>query len=66
MPKTKQGEIREWAKKFLQGTAHNGFYDGLELTMLEELSQKGVVLKVEGAGTPTLMPLVVVEPLVVK
>lgn len=44
---TKQEEIKEWAKKFLQGTAHNGYYDGLEVTMLEELSEQGAVIKVE-------------------
>lgn len=40
-------EIMEWAKHFLEGTAHNGYYDGLEVTMLEELSELGAVIKVE-------------------
>lgn len=45
---TKQEDLREWAEGFLRGTAHNGYYDGLEITMLEELSDLGVVIKVEG------------------
>ncbi len=50
----KQEEIRVWAKKFLEGTAHNGTYDGLEITMLEELQDLGVVIKVERGGLPKL------------
>ena len=44
----KQEEIREWAKKFLQGVAHNGYYEDLEVRMLEELGELGVVIKVDG------------------
>jgi len=40
-------EIREGIKKFLQGTAHNGYYDGLELRLIEELASQGVVIKVD-------------------
>jgi len=49
---TKQKEIREWAKGFLESTAHNGFYDGLEIRMLEELHAQGIVIKLEQLSPP--------------
>ena len=43
--KTKQEEIREMVKGFLEGTAHNGYYAGLEDRFIEDLSEKGAVIK---------------------
>ena len=45
---TKREEIEEGLKAFLQGVAHNGYYDGLEVRLREELDSQGCVLQVEG------------------
>ena len=45
---TKREEIEEGLKAFLQGVAHNGYYDGLEVRLLEELDSEGCVIKVAG------------------
>ena len=59
-------EIREWAKKFLQGVAHNGYYEGLERRMLKELDEQSVVIKGDtlGASHPHLANYFTVEPLI--
>ena len=57
---SKQEEIREGMKMFLQGVAHNGYYEGLELRQLEELHSQGVVIKVE-RELPILHPCEVCE-----
>ena len=44
---SKREKIKKWAESFLQRVAHNGYYDGLEITMLEELSELGAVMKVK-------------------